>query len=143
MCNFFAEITRLDCREFYEDWWNSYTFEEFNRKWNKPVHYFLYRHVYLEAIVRWKSGKARAQAYTFFFSACLHEFLLAVIFRIVRPIFLGFIVFQVPLIKLTRWMKRNRSGHYLFWFGILLGPSLIIAFYLRVDETVTRMFTKS
>ena len=46
MCNFFAEVTRLDYREFYEDWWNSFTFEEFNRKWNKPVHYFLYRHVY-------------------------------------------------------------------------------------------------
>ncbi len=45
--NFFAEITKLDHREFYEDWWNSTTFEEFNRKWNKPVHTFLYRHVYL------------------------------------------------------------------------------------------------
>ncbi len=27
MCNFFAEVTRLDFREFYEDWWNSFTFE--------------------------------------------------------------------------------------------------------------------
>ena len=24
--NFFAEITKLDHREFYEDWWNSTTF---------------------------------------------------------------------------------------------------------------------
>ena len=47
MNNFFAELSRLDYREFYEDWWNSCTYEEFNRKWNKPVHMFLYRHVYL------------------------------------------------------------------------------------------------
>lgn len=59
-----------------------------------------------------------------------------------RPIFLGFIVMQVPLIKLTRWMKRSRSGQYLFWCGIMLGPSLIVCFYLRVDESVTRMFTR-
>jgi hypothetical protein len=49
---------------------------------------------------------------------------------------------QVPLIKLTRWMKRSRSGQYLFWCGIMLGPSLIVCFYLRVDESVTRMFTR-
>ncbi len=24
--NIFAEITKLDCREFYEDWWNSTTY---------------------------------------------------------------------------------------------------------------------
>lgn len=143
MCNFFAEVTRLDAREFYEDWWNSFTFEEFNRKWNKPVHFFLYRHLYLEAIVRWRVGKPLAQACTFLFSAALHELLLAVIFRIVRPIFCAFIVLQVPLIKATRWMKRSRSGQYLFWYGIMLGPSLIICFYLRVDDQVTRMFARS
>jgi hypothetical protein len=49
---------------------------------------------------------------------------------------------QVPLIKLTRWMKRSRSGQFLFWHGIMLGPSLIICFYLRVDEQVTEMFAR-
>ena len=72
MCNFFAELSRLDYREFYEDWWNSHTFEEFNRKWNKPVHLFLYRHVYLELIIKYKTSKVTAQIYTFFFSAALH-----------------------------------------------------------------------
>jgi hypothetical protein len=75
------------------------------------------------------------------FSAFLHEFLLAVIFRIIRPIFLGFILFQVPLIKFTRWMKKNREGIYLTWFGLIVGPSLILCSYLNVDETVTLMFS--
>jgi hypothetical protein len=132
-CNFFAELSRLDSREFYEDWWNSTTYEEFNRKWNKPVHLFLYRHVYLEVIVRWKKSKMLAQAITFLFSAFLHEFLLAIIFRTVKPIFLGFILFQIPLIKVTRSMKNKRSGLYLTWFGLILGPPLILACYFFLD----------
>lgn len=131
--NIFAEISKLDHREFYEDFWNSTTYEEFNRKWNKPVHHFLYRHVYLEMIVRYKLNKVRAQTITFFFSAALHEFLLAIIFRIIRPIFLAFIVFQVPLIYFTKFMRGKKSGSMLFWFGIISGPSIILASYLRVN----------
>lgn len=40
-------------------------------------------------------------------------------------------------------MKASRSGLYLFWYGIIVGPSLILCSYLRVDETVTLMFTKA
>lgn len=72
MTNIFAEITKLDYRTFYEDWWNSTTYEEFNRKWNKPVHLFLYRHVYLELLIRWRTTKPQAQFLTFLFSAMLH-----------------------------------------------------------------------
>lgn len=35
ICNAFAEITYFGDRQFYLDWWNSTTFEEFNRKWNR------------------------------------------------------------------------------------------------------------
>lgn len=132
-CNFFGEISRLDSREFYEDWWNSTTYEEFNRKWNKPVHMFLYRHVYLEVIIRWKKSKLVAQAVTFIFSAVLHEFLFAIIFRTVRPVLLSFMLFQLPLIQITRSMKNNRSGLYLFWFGLILGPALIVISYFFLD----------
>jgi len=47
---FFAEITQFADRLFYFDWWNSNGIEEFNRKWNRPVHMFLHKHVYSEAI---------------------------------------------------------------------------------------------
>lgn len=82
--NVFGELTKFADRQFYEDWWNATTFEEFNRLWNKPVHCFLYRHIYLEAIQRYGCSKNLAQLLTFGFSACLHEFLFAVIFRTVR-----------------------------------------------------------
>ena len=43
VCNAFAEFTRFADRDFYEDWWNSSSYDEFARKWNKPVHEFLLR----------------------------------------------------------------------------------------------------
>lgn len=58
--NFFAEITYFADRLFYQDWWNSTSFEEFNRKWNKPVHEFLYRHVYIELIFTYNVTVTRA-----------------------------------------------------------------------------------
>lgn len=83
-----------------------------------------------------------AQLCTFLFSAFLHEFLLAAIFRIVRPIFLGFIIFQVPLINLTKQFKASRGGLYLTWFGLILGPPLILCSYLYIHEDVTLKFSK-
>jgi len=38
VCNMFAEVSLFADRYFYRDWWNSTTFEEFNRLWNQPVH---------------------------------------------------------------------------------------------------------
>lgn len=101
----------------------------------------MYRHVYLEMIVKYKFSKVIAQAVTFTFSAVLHEFLLALIFRIFYPVFLLFIVFQIPLIYMTRFMKGRKSGNYFFWVGIMLGPTLITSIYLKIDEDVTQMFT--
>lgn len=50
--NFFAELTRFGDREFYGDWWNAVNFDEFNRKWNRPVYEFLYRHIYVNSILK-------------------------------------------------------------------------------------------
>lgn len=46
ICNGFAELTRFADRGFYSDWWNAVTWDEFARKWNKPVHhvsFYLFR----------------------------------------------------------------------------------------------------
>ena len=103
---------------------------------------FFYRHLYLELIIKWKLSKLKAQLITFIFSAMIHEFLLAIIFRIVRPIFFGFIVGQVPLFYITKFMSGRKSGSYLFWWGIILGHGLIVVCYLRVHSEVTNLFTK-
>ena len=56
-----------------ELWTCSTSFDEFSRKWNKPVHEWLLRHVYLETIVTYKASKLNATAATLLFSLLLHE----------------------------------------------------------------------
>jgi hypothetical protein len=51
----------------------STSFDEFSRKWNRPVHEFLLRHIYLETIVTYKASKINATAATLLFSLLLHE----------------------------------------------------------------------
>lgn len=77
---------------------------------------------------------------TFLFSAMLHEYIVAVIFRIVRPYFLCFIVGQIPLIYLTKFMKGKKSGMYLFWLGIIIGPSIIASCYFKLSDEVWPLF---
>ena len=44
--NFWGELTRFSDRRFYLDWWNAENLSVFWRKWNFPIHSFLFRHVY-------------------------------------------------------------------------------------------------
>jgi len=131
--NCFAEVTKFADREFYQDWWNSTTFDEFNRKWNKVVHEFLFRHVYAECMYRFKLSKFWSQYFTFIFSACLHELIFAMIFRKVKPILFGFMLLQIPLISFGYKLKGTRFGNFFWWWGISLGVPLIIILYMA-DE---------
>ena len=51
--NFYAELSGLEDRQFYQDFWNSTNFDEYARKWNKLVHEYLYRHFYLEYLLNY------------------------------------------------------------------------------------------
>jgi len=124
-----AELTRFADRKFYEDWWNSTTFEEFNRKWNRIIHEFLYRHAYLYTINELKWSKNVAQFLTFVFSACLHEMIIAVCLQRVQMHLFWFMLIQIPLIKLGSYMKDTDFGNYLFLCGIQFGVPLITCFY--------------
>ena len=92
--------------------------------------------------MRGKLNKWQAQIITFMLSAIVHEFLAAILFRIFRPILFGFMVGQIPVIYLTKFMRGTKSGAYLFWFGIFLGHSLVIICYLKVNESVIDLFAR-
>jgi len=135
-CNGFAELTRFADREFYQDWWNSKGFDEFSRKWNKPVHTWLLRHVYVASMdksSRFSLDKQRATVWTFVFSSIVHELFLAIVMRMFYPWFFFFQMSQIPLIfwigRYTR--KHQRGGNLFFWFGMILGPPLISLLYCR------------
>ncbi|CAG7847235.1 Probable sterol O-acyltransferase 1; AltName: Full=Sterol-ester synthase 1 [Serendipita indica DSM 11827] len=126
ICNGFAELSCFADREFYEDWWNSTSWDQFARKWNKPVHTFLLRHVYASTL-SYKIGKGNAALLTFFLSACVHELVMAVVTKKIRPYLFVLQMSQIPLIALGRvpFIKRNKLlGNVVFWIGLMAGQLL-------------------
>lgn len=132
ICNGFAEISRFADRQFYEDWWNSTSWDEFARKWNKPVHSFLLRHVYASSISDYKFSKPSAALITFLLSALLHELVMAIVTKKIRMYLFMMQMAQVPLIALGRIpvIRRNKIlGNVVFWFGLMTGfPLLCVAY---------------
>jgi len=131
ICNGFAELTRFADREFYKDWWNSTTMDEFARNWNKPVHEWLLRHIYLESMGTYRLSRNSATYVTFLFSSLLHEGFMIICFKMFRPWLFALQMAQIPLIVFGRDLKGTRLGNLMFWFAILLGIPLITVLYSR------------
>ncbi len=128
----YAELARFGDRQFYDDWWNSTDFEEFNRKWNKIIHEFLYRYVYLECRNIYKLSRFNSQFITFLISALLHEYCLCMIIKLFRPMMFLMMIFQIPLIYIgKRYTRKTTLGSYFFWFSLIIGNPLIFILYNR------------
>ncbi|TPX76989.1 hypothetical protein CcCBS67573_g01734 [Chytriomyces confervae] len=121
-------------RQFYEDWWNSTSFDEYARKWNKPVHEFLLRHVYLESIRSYNLSRQSATFLTFFVSSVFHELVMALTGKRLWPWLFLLQMFQIPLIYVARiaWVRERKTlGNVAFWCEMLIGPPLLGAIYAR------------
>ncbi|PIA64273.1 hypothetical protein AQUCO_00100033v1 [Aquilegia coerulea] len=132
--NILAELLRFGDREFYKDWWNAKTVEEYWRMWNMPVHKWMVRHIYFPCL---RNGvpKGVAVVIAFFISAVFHELCVAVPCHIFKFwAFIG-IMFQVPLVILTNYLqnkfKNDIVGNMIFWFifCILGQPMSILLYY--------------
>ncbi|KAG9247710.1 MBOAT family protein [Calycina marina] len=133
--NLLAELTYFADRGFYADWWNSVSWDQFARDWNRPVHNFLLRHVYHSSISSMKVNKYTATLITFFLSAIAHELVMWCLFKKLRGYLLLLQMMQLPLVQLsrTRWLKgRATLGNLMFWVGIFTGPSLLCSLYLII-----------
>ena len=128
-----AELMRLADRMTYADWWNATTFEEFSRKWNKPVHEFLLRHVHIEAQNSFGLDRRTSTVTTFLYSIVAHEIILLAMFGIFRP-YLGFFsLFQIPLWFVMRSpLFQNRVlGNIVFWSCLTMAWPLMCVLYCR------------
>ncbi|KMS96848.1 hypothetical protein BVRB_8g199240 [Beta vulgaris subsp. vulgaris] len=132
--NILAELLKFGDREFYKDWWNARTFEEYWRMWNMPVHKWMVRHVYFPCL---RNGipKGVAVLIAFLISAIFHELCIAVPCHIFKLwAFLG-IMFQVPLVLLTNFLQRkfqnSMLGNMIFWFifSIFGQPMCVLLYY--------------
>ncbi|POR38754.1 O-acyltransferase [Tolypocladium paradoxum] len=131
--NTLAELTFFADRSFYGPWWNSVSWDQFARDWNRPVHIFLLRHVYHSSISSLKVKKHTATLITFFLSACVHELIMWCLFKKLRGYLLFLQMCQLPLVRLSRttWLRdRKTLGNFIFWLGIFTGPSLLCSLYL-------------
>ncbi|KAF7356533.1 O-acyltransferase [Mycena venus] len=132
ICNGFAELSYFADRQFYEDWWNSTSWDEFSRKWNKPVHTFLLHHVYASTIASYQLSRGTAMFITFLLSACVHELVMVVVTKKLRMYLFLLQLIQIPLIMVSRLpvIKRNKlMGNIVFWLGLYCGfPLLCVAY---------------
>ncbi|OVA04462.1 Membrane bound O-acyl transferase [Macleaya cordata] len=104
--NILAEILRFGDREFYKDWWNAKTVEEYWRMWNMPVHKWMVRHIYFPCL---RNGipKGVAIVIAFFVSAVFHELCIGVPCHMVKFwAFIG-IMLQVPVGILTNYLQNK------------------------------------
>ncbi|KAH7908928.1 MBOAT, membrane-bound O-acyltransferase family-domain-containing protein [Hygrophoropsis aurantiaca] len=132
ICNGFAELSYFADRQFYDDWWNSTSWDEFSRKWNKPVHSFLLRHIYASTLTSYGVSRTTAMFITFLFSAAAHELVMAVVTKKFRMYLFLLQLIQIPLILVSRVpaIKRNKlMGNVVFWLGLYAGfPLLCVAY---------------
>ena len=111
--NILAELTRFGDRQFYKDWWNASTIDQYWRLWNMPVHKWLVRHIYFPAL-RLGMGKNGATFIVFLFSAVFHELLVGLPLHVFRSwAFMG-IMLQLPLISVTRFVKDKFKSDQVF-----------------------------
>ncbi|KAI9885519.1 MAG: hypothetical protein M1823_002701 [Watsoniomyces obsoletus] len=133
--NALAEIMRFGDREFYTEWWNSPSVGTYWRTWNKPVYYFMRRHVYSPLVGRgWSSRMASAMV--FLVSAILHEMLVGLPTHNVIGVAFAGMMLQLPLSSLTAPLETMRGvngkviGNVLFWVSFcLVGQPLAILLY--------------
>lgn len=133
--NLLAELTFFADRGFYADWWNSVSWDQFARDWNRPVHNFLLRHVYHSSISSMRVTKTTATLITFFLSALIHELVMWCLFKKLRGYLLILQMCQLPLVQLSRsrFLKGHATfGNLFFWVGIFTGPSLLCSLYLII-----------
>ncbi|KAI1380829.1 MBOAT family protein [Hypoxylon crocopeplum] len=131
--NILAELTYFADRSFYDAWWNSVSWDQYARDWNRPVHNFLLRHVYHSSISSMRVKKHTATLITFFLSACVHELIMWCIFKKLRGYLLFLQMCQLPLVRMsrTKWLRNQKTfGNMIFWIGIFTGPSLLCSLYL-------------
>lgn len=95
--NAYSELLRFSDRCFYEDWWNSSCYIEFNNKWNAPVSRFLNKYVYQFFFVKRKWTEEQASMATIAIFAVFHEIILIVALKCVKPFIFMLMIVQIPL----------------------------------------------
>ena len=140
--NLIAELLRFGDRRFYEPWWNATTIEEYWRLWNRPVHLWIKRHIYVPLRMRGFSS-LNSTVTAFSISAIFHEVIVGVPAHAIQTWAFWGILFQIPLIFFTKLIKHywphSSIGNYVFWCSFcIFGQPMCVLLYYRAWSTNTK-----
>ncbi|XP_065314095.1 diacylglycerol O-acyltransferase 1-like [Gordionus sp. m RMFG-2023] len=128
--NAIAEIMYFADRNFYNDWWNAVTINEFWQSWNIPVHRWCSRHLYFP-LLDLGVHKMVASVIVFMVSAFFHEYLLSVPLHMFRLWAFSGMLMQVPLAFLVSKYMTGQWGNILVWLSLILGQPICILMYFH------------
>lgn len=136
--NILGEVLYFGDRNFYKDWWNCRSIEEYWKTWNLPVHFWFLRHVY-NPLLQHGYSKTTAGIVVFFISAVAHEYLVSVPLGVFSYVaFLGMlmqapaIIIQKKIDKLLR-LENSELGNASFWvFFCFVGQPLMVSIYYSI-----------
>lgn len=133
--NIAAEILRYSDRNFYMDWWNCRTLEEYWKTWNLPVHFWFIRHVY-NPLQQKGYSKLSANMIVFFISAVLHEYAVSVPLKLVTWWAFLAMLSQIPVMVIQKkfgkilMITNSELGNVSFWvFFCFVGQPIVVFIY--------------
>jgi diacylglycerol O-acyltransferase 1 len=138
--NILAELLNFSDRNFYQDWWNARSIEEYWRNWNLPVHNWLKRHIYKPLRI-YRFSNTFSSAVVFLFSALAHEYIISIPLKVFHSWAFIAMVLQLPLAQISRaYMKKyphSTFGNMLFWivFCVVGQPVGILLYYYSFSQT--------
>ncbi|KAK8803536.1 hypothetical protein WA158_001230 [Blastocystis sp. Blastoise] len=136
ICPLFAELTRWPDRRFFSYWWTSCSISEFSRLWNKPVHQFLYTHVYKPLYKDQHYSKFFSTLITYVISAFGHEYVLFFSTHAFRPVISLVILLETPLDYLLLFIIKKFPNlkkviNVLFHLAISFFMSFFLLVYIK------------
>ena len=132
--NIMAELLYFGDREFYRDWWNSNSLEEYWKEWNIPVHSWALRHIYYP-MRRRNISRLIGNVTVFFVSAVFHELIIAFSFKMYYFLAFTAMMSNVPLIyiqtRLKRYLENSQLNNIFFWllFCFIGHPVAIMVYH--------------
>lgn len=126
--NLFAEILRFGDRQFYTDWWNCSSYQEYFRTWNIIVHDWLYAYIYKDVYeVLTNGNKKMAKLVVFVLSALVHEYLMYNTLGFFFPVM--FIQFFFGALASFIHTPKSNTRRMFFWLGLIVGTGILTSLY--------------
>merc|ERR1712046_23579 len=101
------------------------------RRWNRPVYKWMLRHIYTDSMHTVRFNKGTATFAVFLTSAVLHEYVIAVGFRVLRPILSTTMLIQIGIIYITKLpaLQGTQLGNLVMWLSLIVGQPMIWILY--------------